>query len=117
VEARPYIESLPTTQIREIHFAGIQRFGERWVDRARQAGIDGGLVDSMRGQLVDHLPMVEGDWTFLAWAMERVHSGVWGRPWVVTFEYGGVGPWFEMVTERDVLAEQIPRLHALVRGN
>jgi hypothetical protein len=59
--------------------------------------------------------MADGDWAFFAWVMDQVHSGAWGQPWVVTFEYGGVGPWFESVTDANALLEQIPRLRALIQ--
>ena len=60
--------------------------------------------------------MTDKDWEFFAWAMEQVHSGAWGQPWIVTFEYGGVSPLYEAVTKMGVLAEQVPRLYALVKG-
>ena len=45
-----------------------------------------------------------------------MHRRAWGQPWIVTFEYGGVGGVWEMVTDRAVLAEQAPRLRRLVKG-
>jgi len=46
--------------------------------------------------------------------LDHIRDGCWGQPWVVALEYGGVGPLWEAVTEADVLAVQVPRLHALV---
>jgi uncharacterized protein (UPF0276 family) len=116
LDVREYIAALPVARVREIHVTGVQRFGERWVSRLRRAGLNPGTIECFAGRPLDHLPMTGDDWELFAWAMERAHDGTWGRPWVVTFEYGGVGPLFEAVTLADALAEQIPRLYALVKG-
>jgi uncharacterized protein (UPF0276 family) len=111
-----YLSALPTERTREIHVTGIQPFEGQWVEAAHRAGIDPDVIRRFTGHLVDHLPMTEEDWKFFAWAMAQVRSGAWGRPWVVTFEYGGVSWIYEAVTDAAVLREQVPRLHALVRG-
>lgn len=116
MDAREYLAALPTERTREIHVSGIQRFEGRWVALARQIGVDPDLIQRLAGHLVEHLPMTEEDWEFFAWAMAQVRSGAWGRPWVATFEYSGVSGLFEAVTDADVLAEQVPRLYTLVRG-
>jgi uncharacterized protein (UPF0276 family) len=116
MDAQAYIAGLPTERTHEIHVSGIQRFEGRWVEMARQAGIEADLIQQYRRCLVDHLPIIEEGWTFYVWALEQVHRGTWGKPWVITFEYGGVGKIWEMVTDKAVLAEQVPRLHTLVKG-
>ena len=35
-------------------------------------------------------------------------------PWIVTFEYGGVGPLWEALTDADALRTQVPRLRRIV---
>jgi hypothetical protein len=112
---REYISALPTAHVREIHVSGVQLFEGHWVERLCQVDIDTGTIQRSIDRLVEHLPMTEQDRRLVAWAMEQIHSGAWGQPWVVTFEYGGVGRLFRAVTEIDVLAEQIPRLYALVK--
>ena len=116
VDVRAYLEALPTGCIREIHVSGVRRFQGCWVALARQIGIEPDAIQQLAGCLLDHLPMTEVDWELFAWAMAQVRYGTWGQPWVVTFEYGGVGRLFEAVTDKEILAEQIPRLHALVDG-
>ena len=116
MDVREYIGGLPVQCTREIHVTGIQRFEGQWIEALRQAGIDAATIQHFEGRLLDHLPMTGEDWEFFAWAMNQVHNGAWGRPWIVTFEYGGVGSLFEAVTRADVLAEQIPRLYKLVNG-
>jgi hypothetical protein len=61
--------------------------------------------------------MTEKDWEFAAWMMEQVHHGAWGHPWTVAFEVGGINGLFEAVADKEVLAEQIPRLYSLVNGH
>jgi uncharacterized protein (UPF0276 family) len=116
VDVYEYVGALPVERIREIHISGIQRFEGRWVELVRQAGLDDGLIQRYAGWVMDHLPMTGADWAFFEWAMGQVHSGAWARPWVVTFEYGGVSPPWEAITDADALAEQVPRLRAMVRG-
>jgi uncharacterized protein (UPF0276 family) len=115
LNAREYIQALPTAYVREIHITGIQRFEGRWIDLAQRIGIEADVVQHFAGQLIDHLPMTEEDWKFATWSMELAHSGAWGQPWIVTFEYGGVSALYQAVTDVDVLAEQIPRLYTLVK--
>jgi uncharacterized protein (UPF0276 family) len=114
MDVRDYIGQLPARRIREMHITGLQRFEGRWVQMARRAGIDGETIQRFAGQLLDHLPITDDGWQAYAWAMDQVHRPAWGQPWVVTFEYGGIGGVWEMVTDRAVLAEQVPRLRRLV---
>jgi len=116
MDAREYIGGLPVQHTCEIHVTGIQRFEGPWIEALHQAGIDAATIQRFARRLLDHLPMTGEDWEFFAWAMERVHNWAWGQPWIVTFEYGGVGSLFQAVTRADVLAEQIPRLYKLVNG-
>ncbi len=116
MDAQAYIARLPTERTREIHVTGIQRFEGRWVETARQAGLAEEIIQQFTGFVVDHLPLTEEDRAFCAWALEQVHRGAWGRPWTVTFEYGGVGGIWEMVTDKAVLGEQVPWLYGLVKG-
>ena len=115
MDAREYLARLPNGMIQEIHLAGIQRFAGGWVTRAQAAGIDAQVIKQLHGRLVDHLPLVEGDWDFYVWAMQQVRKGTWAEPWVVALEYGGVGGLWEMTADQDLLAEQIPRLQAIVQ--
>jgi uncharacterized protein (UPF0276 family) len=119
IEAREYIARLPTGRIHEIHLAGIQPFAGRWRALLRDSDLTeaelGWFTGLEPGQLLDHLPLADGDWPFYAWAIEQVHRGAWGQPWIATFEYGGVGPLWELLTDRAALAEQVPRLYAMIK--
>jgi len=110
-----YIGGLPTGKIHEVHVTGIHRFEGRWIDVAQEAGFDPHLIEQYMGRLVDHLPMTDKDWTFLAWALEQIKNGNWGKPWVVTFEYGGIGGPFASITDIDVLRTQVPRLVKMIK--
>ena len=119
VDAREYIRGLPTRRTCELHLAGIQPFAGRWMTLMRQEGLTdedlGWFAGLEPGQWVDHLPLVDGDWDFYQWALDQVHRGRWGEPWIATLEYGGVRGIWELLTDRAVLAEQVPRLHGLVK--
>jgi hypothetical protein len=109
-----YAEALPVERIREIHVTGIQRAEGRWLDRMRQQGVMPAEMQRLAGRLIDHLPMTDEDWSLCEWAMAQIGGGRWNRPWIVTFEYGGVGPKWEAVTDADTLRAQVPRLHRMV---
>ncbi len=88
-----YLATLPIERLRELHVTGIQRDDKRYRDS---------------------MPMTDDDWRLAEWTMARIHAGEWSKPWVVSFEYGGVGPAFEWRTDIEVLKQQVPRLHDLV---
>jgi uncharacterized protein (UPF0276 family) len=84
-----YLKRLPVHRLREMHFTGLN-----WVN----------------GILRDHLPAVPADWQSLSWALERIHQGSWSKPWLLAFEYGGVGEKFVGRRDPAVMAEQLPKL-------
>jgi uncharacterized protein (UPF0276 family) len=92
---REYLNQLPTDRIRELHFAG---------------------VHTLPNGLQDHLSILADDWTLLEWALERIQRKEWSQPWMLAFEYGGVGSTFAWRTDPAVIASQVPRLYELVRG-
>ena len=118
-DAREYLAGLPTGLTCEIHLAGIQSLTGRWLALMKQSGLsdeDLGWFASLKpGQWLDHLPLVDDDWEFYAWAFEQVQRGNWGQPWIAALEHGGVGRTWEMLTDRDALAEQVPRLYSMVK--
>ena len=111
-----YIGALPMQAVREIHVSGVQPLDAHQIDAMRRAGVDADTIQLLTGRSIDHLPMTAEDWQLCAWSMKHIQAGKWGNPWVVASEYGGVGPLWESVTDMDVLAEQIPRLYTLVKG-
>lgn len=90
MDERAYIAQLPVDQLRELHVTG--------------------LMQDEQGVWVDHFEMT--DWALFDWSIENIRAGTWAMPWVVAFEYGGVGPLFETRSETRVIAEQVPRLFA-----
>ena len=117
MDVREYLNALPVERIREIHVTGVQRIDLAWAERLRAAGLGEAVVERMAGRLQDYLPMTDEDWDLLEWVLSRVRRGAWGQPWVVAFEYGGVGPVWEALSDPDVLAAQVPRLYKLVHEN
>jgi uncharacterized protein len=116
MDAREYIALLPVERTREIHLSGIQQFDEQWIDMLRGAGVREATIAQFAGQWQDHLPFTDADWAFTAWSLEQIAGGRWGRPWIVSLEYGGVGPLWEAVTDSAILATQVPRLAAMVHA-
>jgi uncharacterized protein (UPF0276 family) len=90
-----YVSALPLEALREVHVTGVHQ---------------------RDGRLRDHLAMTEPDWHHFAWALGQIDAGAWATPWLVAFEYGGVGPNFEWRSESGVIAAQAPKMAALVHA-
>jgi uncharacterized protein len=114
VDVRQYAEALPVERIREIHVTGVQRVEGRWLEQMQQHGVAPAEMQRLAGRLIDHLPMTDEDWSLCEWTMAQIGAGRWSRPWIVTFEYGGVGPLWEAVTDADALRTQVPRLRRII---
>lgn len=114
IDAREYIADLPVQHIQELHITGIHRIEGTYIEMARQMGVDEAIIQHVEGRLVDHMPMGRDDWSFLAWVIGQINNGSWGRPWIVTFEYGGIGGMWEKMTRAEILVEQIPRLYSML---
>ena len=94
MSAQEYMSQMPVEQLRELHFAG---------------------VHNLDGWLQDHLPALPADWEVLSWVMGRIESGEWSSPWLLAFEYGGVGEKFSDRSEPSVIEEQGRRLFQMVK--
>jgi uncharacterized protein (UPF0276 family) len=94
LDERTYMESLPVERIRELHFAGIHM---------------------LKGRMQDHLSVLDQDWPVLEWVLGRIKSGDWAQPWLLSFEYGGVGKKFAWRCDPEVIAAQVPRLYEMVK--
>ena len=75
--------------------------------------VDENTIRVYAGHEIDHLPMTDADWQFAEWSLAQIHSGAWREPWIVSFEYGGVGALWEAVTDTAVLEKDAPRLYGL----
>ncbi len=91
-----YISQLPLGDVKEMHFAGIQR-------------------NHISGQWMDHVSTQESDWYWLDWVLDRIHSGDCGAPRLLVFEYGGVGKSFEGRSSAEVILEQVPMLYEHIK--
>jgi len=111
---RDYVNALPVSHLCEMHVTGVQTFGDVWVTRLQDAGIDPEHIERIQGRWIDHLPMTDDDWIFFDWALGRIREGAWREPEIIAFEYGGVGPEFGALTVPEILAEQVPRLYEMV---
>lgn len=88
-----YLGRMPMERLTEIHVTGIAPRDGRWRDSMPMTDEDARLLESV-----------------LAW----VREGRAAAPWVVTLEYGGVGPLFEWRSEAQVIADDFRRLVRLV---
>jgi uncharacterized protein (UPF0276 family) len=116
MDARAYIGRLPLDATREIHLTGIQRFGSPWRERMQANGVPPEVIARYEGRWLDHLPLTAADWAFMSWVAEELRAGRWGQPTLITVECGGEGPVWQALTDAESLAEQVPRLQALLRG-
>lgn len=96
LDPHEYVESLPVQSLRELHITGVRMHKTR---------------------LADHLDLRQEDWEFFDWAMERIARGDWAGPWMVAFEYGGIGEPFKWRSSIEVLREQVPRLYERVKNS
>ena len=106
VAVEDYLAGLPLDRIRETHVTGIQPLGGDWLETART--LNPYLAHAYAGQRLDHLPMTDDDWAFFDWSLDQIQSGKWSTPWMMAYEYGGVGGMWEMISDEAVYREQIP---------
>ncbi len=116
MDERHYVELLPIGRLHEIHITGVQRIAGRWLERMTEQAVPTEIVAELAEREFDHLPLTDPDWRFFERAISQVRAGAWREPWIVTFEYGGVGQPWEALTDADALRTQIPRLRRLVIG-
>lgn len=95
LEAHAYMQALPVQHIKELHFTGLH---------------------NLNGRLQDHLEALPADWVELAWVLRRIRTGSWGQPWMLAFEYGGVGEKFAQRSDARFIGEQVPRLYEMVKN-
>lgn len=114
MDARDYIAALPTDRLREMHITGLGLMDESWLHRFEAAGLHDTIFHKLVGEMVDHLPLRDADWEFVSWAIEQAQHGAWHTPDLITLEYGGVGGMWDLMGERDIMREQIPRLFSLI---
>jgi uncharacterized protein len=94
-DEKEYLSQLPVNAIKELHFTGVHH---------------------LDGCYQDHLPALEADWKLLDWVVNEIKSGAWANPWMIAFEYGGVGEHFENRSETEVIKEQIPILNQKIKS-
>lgn len=116
IDPRSYSSALPVRYMREMHITGIQMLEGQLLETVLAIGDPYGLAANNHRKGIDHVSMVEEDWIELAWALEQIKVGTWSTPWVVSYEYGGVGPFWERLSDRESYLEQVPRMAQMVRS-
>lgn len=95
IDQRDYVMSLPVDKICELHVTGIT------------------LKDD--GNWHDHYEMKQDDWTQTEWAIDCIKTGRWAKPWIMTFEYGGIGK-RPLPCDKKTIQQQAPRLYDLAKS-
>ena len=116
MDTKAYIAGLPTHRTQELHITGVQTVTQTLLDRFNAAGLEHTLFHRFLDKKLDHLPITDADWQLLDWAFTQIHDGHWATPEVVSLEYGGVGDYWGVLAEKNILAEQVPRLYRLIQG-
>jgi uncharacterized protein (UPF0276 family) len=116
-----YFAGLPTYAVRELHLTGIQTITMSTILALHNSDLDNDTIaqfeEKYLHQRLDHLPMTPDDWKFWEWAMGEVRRGVWGTPWCVGYEVGGVGALWEYVANIAEFEVQISRLYTTLKDN
>jgi uncharacterized protein (UPF0276 family) len=94
ISLEDYCAQMPLSRTKEMHFTGM-----KWVN----------------GKLTDHLECQESDWQALVWIFQQIRNGSISSPWLLAFEYGGVGEKFAWRSDPEVIAQQVPKLLSLIR--
>jgi uncharacterized protein (UPF0276 family) len=89
-----YFAQMPLSKTRELHFTGM-----KW----------------LQGKLTDHVECLEADWQMLGWTFSLIKDGIIAHPWMMAFEYGGVGEKFAWRSDPQVIASHVPKLSAMIR--
>ena len=114
LDTQEYIQTLPMHVLREIHISGVQMIADKWVSdiqaKLQHTEVSPQVVEGFRGHLLDHQPMTDEDWLILDWVLGQIRTGEWVKPWIVAFEYSGVGALWQAVTNVSTLKQQIPLL-------
>ncbi len=91
-----YLSKLPVHKLKELHFAGIHRIK--------------GSMDRPSINFEAKLALV--GLRFYA----HIRTGEWSLPWMLAFEYGGVGAEFEWRSKAEVILDQVPKLLERVKS-
>jgi len=95
IDERVYLSQLPVDRLREMHFTGLHEFF---------------------GHKQDHLPVLESDWPVFEWCLQQIRDGSWAKPWLLAYEYGGVGEKFSWRSDAQAMTRDIPRLYRRITG-
>lgn len=95
MDEKEYISNLPVQRLKEIHFTGLHCKNGKWID---------------------HLPILEEDWPILEWVLAEIKAGTFSQPWLIVYEYGGVGEKYHDRSDPQVIATHVPRLYEMIHS-
>lgn len=97
-DIKGYINQMPVHALKELHVVGL--LPENDENGVRQ----------------DHYELLPDDWEMVEWSVAQIRDGKWNEPYLMAYEYGGVGSLFASRSKTDVIEAQVPRLYALAKS-
>lgn len=116
LDERAYIRQLPLDRAREIHVTGLGVLEGPLLEHMVAIGDPYSMAKYLAGKWMDHLPMTDADWAELEWLLGLIKTGNGQAPWVIAYEFGGVGKFWEDVINREIYLDQIPRMGAMIHA-
>jgi uncharacterized protein len=116
MDPQAYIAGLPMRRLGECHVTGLHKLEGSLLEMMISIGDPYGLAAHQAGKRIDHLPMEADDWPDFTALLAGIEQGQYAEPGMISFEYGGVGPFWDQVTNREVYLTQVPRMAALIKG-
>lgn len=111
-----YLRQLPLQHTAEIHITGIKRMQGETLQKLLQNRPKEFDITDFIDKDIDHQSMSEDDFAFLARVYGLIESGACREPWIASMEHGGIGPFWELTLDEEVLAQQLPRLYNMTHA-
>ena len=103
-----YLRQLPLDRTEEIHITGIKRMQGEVLQKLLQNRPKEFDITDFIDKDIDHQAMSDDDFQFLAHVYSLIESGACREPWIASMEHGGIGPFWELTLDEEVLAQQLP---------
>lgn len=116
IDEDTYLRQLPLEHTDEIHITGIKRMQGEILQKLLQNRPKEFDITDFIDKDIDHQSMSEDDFDFLARVYGLIESGVCREPWIASMEHGGIGPFWELTLDEEVLAQQLPRLYNMTHA-
>jgi uncharacterized protein (UPF0276 family) len=116
MEEDAYLRLLPLDRTEEIHITGIKRMQGEILQKLLQNRPKEFDITDFIDKDIDHQAMSDDDFAFLTRVYRLIESGACREPWIASMEHGGIGPFWELTLDEEVLAQQLPRLYNMTHA-